>query len=130
MEPLPLCVLLQQIFTLVHSHGNMVKPLAWWDADEKGWFYNEEGNDADLGCCTLDLPQDTMFTKQKGKCHDCMKMWFTAKTEIPGEVSLPWDMIQPEVKCIGQEAENNPNVTAKMPWSAPGTAFINSPCGK
>ena len=130
MEPLHLGIFLLHIVCLVNSHGNMVKPMPWWDTDEKGWFYDEEGQDAEVGCCSLDLPQDTMFTNRTGKCPDCMKMWFTAKTEIPGEVSLPWDMIQPEVQCVGQEAENDLAVLAKNPWSAPGTAFINSPCGK
>ena len=58
-----------------------------------------------------------------------MKMWFTAQTEIPGEVTLPLEMSQPEVLCIGQEAENDLDEMAKKPWSAPGTAFMISPCG-
>ena len=129
MEPLHFGVILLQIFALSQGHGNMVKPPAWWDAHEGGWFYDEEGKDANLGCCSLDLPQNTMFTNQTGKCPDCMKMWFTAKTKIPGEMSLPLDMFQSEVLCVGQEAENNLDKMAMMPWSAPGTAFINSPCG-
>ena len=124
-----LCVILLQVFALVHGHGNMVKPLAWWDEEQDGWFYDEDGKDANLGCCTLSLPQDTVFTNQTGKCPDCMKMWFTPQTEITGEVTLPWDMSQPEVLCIGQEADNDPDEMAKKPWSAPGTAFIYSPCG-
>ena len=115
--------------SVVRAHGNMVRPMAWWDANQSGWYWDAGVADNGVGCGVLDLP-DSEFVEVTGKPPDCMKMWFTAKTEIPGEVSLPWDMIQPEVKCIGQEAENNPNVTAKMPWSAPGTAFINSPCGK
>ena len=82
-------VFLLPIFALVYGHGNMVKPMAWWDANQDGWYYDEEGHDANLGCCTLNLPQDTQFTNDTGKCPDCMKMWFTAKTELPGEVTLP-----------------------------------------
>ena len=108
MELVHLGVFLLPIFALVYGHGNMVKPMAWWDANQDGWYYDEEGHDANLGCCTLNLPQDTQFTNDTGKCPDCMKMWFKAKTEIPGEVTLPWDMSQPEVLCVGQEADNNP----------------------
>ena len=124
-----LCLIFLLVVALVNGHGNMVKPFAWWDANQHGWFYDENGKDADVGCCTLDLPQDTVFTNQTGRCPDCMKMWFTAKTEIPGEATLGSGMSQPEVLCIGQEAENDPDEMAKKPWSAPGTAFIHSPCG-
>ena len=120
---------LLHIITLAYGHGNMVRPMAWWDANQDGWYYDNSGRDTKLGCCTLDLPQDTQYTNETGDCPDCMKMWFTAQTEIPGEVTLTLEMSQPEVLCIGQEAENDLDEMAKKPWSAPGTASMISPCG-
>ena len=38
-------------------------------------------------------------------------------------------MSQPQVLCVGQEADNNRDEMAKKPWSAPGTTFVNGPCG-
>ena len=62
MELVHLGVFLLPIFALVYGHGNMVKPMAWWDANQDGWYYNDVGHEANLGCCTLNLPQDTQFT--------------------------------------------------------------------
>ena len=39
--------------------------------------------DNGVGCGVLDLP-DSEFVEVTGDPPDCMKMWFTAKTEIPG----------------------------------------------
>ena len=51
--------LLLQTYTLVNGHGNIVKPMAWWDENQAGWHWDQDGIDTQLGCGVLDLPTDT-----------------------------------------------------------------------
>jgi len=95
--------------TKVAGHGNMVYPPVWMHQDHN------------IGCGVLDLP-DTEHEHVNGNKLDCLNMWFTNYTEIPGEQTIPENMTQPEKKCSGHNWE-------KKPWMAPGTAPIFSPCG-
>ena len=99
-------ILLLQISTLVIGHGNMVLPMAWWDKNQAGWAYNtsDHGYLTRIGCNVLDLPHDTEFAAQQDEKNgpDCMQFWFANNVKIPGEATLPPEMAQPEVTCIGQ----------------------------
>ena len=120
---------LLQYGTLVNGHGNMVKPMTWWDSNEVGWCWSETGANNHLGCGVLDLPENE-FTDVTGKEPDCFEYWFSNGIEIPGERTLPEEMSQPEVTCINQAgaAGDGPNYI-RYPWQAPGTAPSFSPCG-
>ena len=85
--------------SVVRGHGNMVRPMAWWDANQSGWYWDAGVADNGVGCGVLELP-DSEFVEVTGNPPDCMKMWFTSQTEIPGERTLPDEMSQPEVKCV------------------------------
>ena len=39
---------------------------------------------------------------------------------IPGEPTIPDDMSQPEVKCVGQAGHNPAEHPLEFPWNAPG----------
>ena len=124
-----LCSLLLPSSIFIHGHGSMVKPFAWWDKDQLGWYFDENGDRSDVGCGTLDLP-DSEFEELVESPPDCAKMWFTKTTLAENqEPTIPADMSQPEVKCIGQAGENDPGEIATFPWSAPGTAPVFGPCG-
>merc|ERR1711962_886390 len=69
----------------------------------------------------------TEYEAFNGKKPDCLKMWFSNNVVIPGPATLPENMTQPEVTCIGQVGHHD---TAKeFPWNAPGRAPLFSPCG-
>lgn len=122
------CALLLPLSALVRGHGNMVRPYAWWDANKIGWYFLENGDESMVGCGTLTFPPNE-FEQITGRAPDCARMWFI-KTELPAgqEATLPEELSQPEVKCVGQEAENDPERMAQLPWAAPGRA-PNYPCG-
>ena len=80
--------------TLVHGHGNMVDPMAWWDVNRHGWTWGEDGGNNRLGCGVLDLPENNEFTDVTGKEPDCFEYWFSNGIEIPGEATLPEEMSQ------------------------------------
>ena len=106
--------------SVVRGHGNMVRPMAWWDANQSGWYWDAGVADNGVGCGVLDLP-DSEFVEVTGNPPDCMKMWFTSQTEIPGERTLPEEMSQPEVKCVPPLGDDDPDKMKKHPWNAPGT---------
>ena len=114
------CALLLPLSALVRGHGNMVRPYAWWDANKIGWYFLENGDESMVGCGTLPFPPNE-FEQITGRAPDCARMWFI-KTELPAgqEATLPEELSQPEVKCVGQEAENDPERMAQLPWAAPG----------
>ena len=120
-----ICCFLQSN-NLVHGHGNMVKPKAWWDKNQAGWNWDAKGRDQKIGCGVLNLPTDTEFNNETHKDGDCMEYWFSNDAEIPGNPTLPDKMSQPEVKCTGQGGNDDEK---KHPWWAPGTAPVHGPCG-
>ena len=114
---------------LVSGHGNMVQPMTWWDENQAGWYWDENGGDNKIGCGVLDLPTGTEFeTDHDGKDEDCMNYWLSNGVEIPGDATLPPEMSQPEVTCTGQAGANHDNYK-RYPWQAPGTAPVFGPCG-
>ena len=112
---------------LIKGHGNMVKPAVWSDSGRKMWWNDEHGSNNYLGCGVLNTPKDNEYTEVTGSDPDCLQMWYSNHVEIPGESTIPDDLIQPEVKCVGQAGANDKK--HKFPWHAPGTAPIFSPCG-
>lgn len=50
--------------------------------------------------------------------------WFVTDVQIPGEATLPMDLITIDKERASREPNN------KYPWRAPGTTEIMSPCGK
>jgi len=112
---------------LINGHGNMVKPAVWSDAERKMWWFDEHGSGNHLGCGVIDTPEDNEYTEVTGKVPDCLQMWYSNHVEIPGESTIPDELVQPEVKCVGQAGHDNHHVT--FPWHAPGTAPVFSPCG-
>ena len=108
--------------------------MAWWDKNHVGWWYdvNDSGDYSYLGCGVLDLPTDTEFSEEhawEGRIGlpDCAHYWFSGYVEIPGEATIPWEMSQPEVECVGQTGSDGKY--EKYPWQAPGTAPVYGPCG-
>jgi len=125
MGPVELLVLVLLGFcTFVNGHGNLVFPYAWWDKNQVGWYWDENGADTHVGCGALDLPDDTEFSAAHNGTlkHDCMKYWFTLRTMIPGHPTIPDYMSQKDILCRGQDVSTHP-------WSAPGTAPVHGSCG-
>jgi len=113
---------------LVFGHGNMVFPPVWWDRDEAGWMWDDQGRDGHLGCGVLDLPEDNEFSNEhNGKLPDCMAFWFSNKVKIPGEASIPEELAQNDITCINQAGAHDDEKV--YPWNAPGTAPVFGPCG-
>jgi len=111
---LVLAVVLTQVVSLVSSHGNMVVPLTWHDTEQMGLQIGKK----DPGCVKEDLP-DHDETDDWPTIHGrtvCQNEWFTNHTYIPGEATIPEDM-------LGEGGHG------KNPWFAPGTAPVYSPCG-
>jgi len=106
--PLQLFVLYFQI-SVISGHGNMVFPYSWLDTDQVGWFDWWKPETPTIGCGSLDHVADyPVQTDRLG----CIEGWFTNRTCIPGNY---------EGSCVG--------VPGSMPWFAPGTAPIFTPCG-
>ena len=108
-----------QSYALVNGHGNIVKPMAWWDENQAGWHWDEDGIDTGLGCGVLDMPTNTEFHDETGKDPDCKQYWLSHNAEIPGEATIPEEMSQPEVTCINQAGHRN-DTWKTFPWQAPG----------
>ena len=107
----------------------MVKPAVWSDAERKEWWYDENGEENGLGCGTVVQQQTlepTEFKNHEGYDEDCLQWWLSNRAEIPGNVTIPYEVSQPGADCefMGTSDEKD-----KYPWSAPGTAPIFSPCG-
>jgi len=100
------------------GHGNMIRPKTW---------FNPDGTDGNhVGCGVLDLPH-TEFEDVQGEKPDCMNFWFSNNVRHPGEATLPEDMSQPEVTCIGQAGAHDDD--REFPWWSPGTTEIFGSCG-
>jgi len=111
---LGLALVLTQVVSLVSSHGNMVVPLTWHDTEQMGLQIGKK----DPGCVKEDLP-DHDDSDDWPTIHGrtvCQNEWFTNHTYIPGEATIPEDM-------LGEGGHG------KNPWFAPGTAPVYSPCG-
>merc|ERR1711862_149036 len=83
--------------------------------------HNMDGNH--IGCGVLDLPH-TEFEDKNNLEPDCLNFWYSNGVRIPGEPTIPDDMSQPEVKCVGQ-AGHNP---AEHPLESPGMLQVLPPC--
>lgn len=91
------------------AHGALQNPPSWFDAN--GTIGMRAGSQCSPGC---DLsPQDQSY---------CSCSWFTNYTFHTGEATLPADM-RTYQDVDGQDW------TVSMPWRAPGTAPVHSPCG-
>merc|ERR1711962_1096330 len=111
-EMLGVAVLMVQAVSLVRGHGNMVIPFTWHDKEMLGM---EKKN---VGCVKEELPdhdEEDDWPTIHGR-NVCQNEWFTNHTYIPGEATIPEDMLGP-----GGHGRN--------PWYAPGTAPVYSPCG-
>ena len=109
------CPPLFLIFALVNGHGNMFSPKIWFDRG---------GTNLQIGCGVLDLPDNEYSQTHGGKSPDCLQMWYSNKVKIPGQPTIPEDMAQNDIKCVGQAGAKNDH-----PWNAPGTAPVFGPCG-
>ena len=104
----------------------MVRPAIWGDPNRIMWATDKNGDSTDLSCGTFDLPKDTEFENASGRKPDCQNWWSSIGNEIPGEPTIPVDLIQPNVDCA---PENTEELHERFPWSAPGTTPLYSPCG-
>ena len=71
-----------------------------------------------VGCVKEELPdhdEEDDWPTIHGR-NVCQNEWFTNHTYIPGEATIPEDML-------------GPGGHGKNPWYAPGTAPVHSPCG-
>merc|ERR1711970_834727 len=103
--------LLCEVLPLVSGHGNMVLPYTWHDKERVGLGGR-------VGCEIVELPdyqEDYIWPTIHGT-HVCQQEWFTNNTFIPGEPTIPEDM-------LGEGGHDS------NPWFAPGTAPVFSPCG-
>jgi len=121
-----LVTVLLQFCTPALGHGNMVFPFTWWDKNQAGSYWDDKGSGTHLGCNVLDLP-DNEFEHHSGHPADCMAFWFSNGIKIPGHASIPEDLAQNEVTCVGQAGAHDHD--KKFPWNAPGTAQPFGPCG-
>merc|ERR1712236_54359 len=104
-------LLLCDVLSLVSSHGNMVLRYTWHDKDRVGLGGR-------VGCEIVELPdyqEDYTWPTIHGT-HVCVSKWFTNNTFIPGEPTIPENM-------LGEGGHDS------NPWFAPGTAPVFSPCG-
>jgi len=125
---LPYLALLWLPFPGTQGHGNLVWPLAWWDADHAGWYWDSEGHNNHLGCGVLDLPDTEYSAVHDGKAPDCFNFWFSNRVRNPGPATIPTWINQDEVTCTGQ-AGHHGDPDRVFPWHAPGTAPIYGSCG-
>jgi len=95
----------------VLGHGNIVWPPVWQDAN--GTFGLKSGQQCSSG----------VEVEGIGRVAVCN--WFTNETFIPGEPTLPDDMLTYPDKTAGLDILD----WNHMPWRAPGSAHVNSPCG-
>ena len=111
--------LLLHTCTLISGHGNMVKPLTWWDVNQIGWGYDmETGHKSGIGCGVLGLPAGMEADPETADCH---QNWYANDVRIPGNASnLPPEMFPIPSGDCGK---------AEYPWNAPGTTLVHSPCG-
>jgi len=108
--------LILSLIGFASGHGNIVKPPAW---------FHRGGSHLQIGCGVLGLSTDQEYSNShNGKDPDCMQMWYSNHVTIPGPVTIPDDMSQQEVKCVGQAGAKE-----EHPWNAPGTAKPYGPCG-
>ena len=56
-----------------------------------------------------------------------MNYWFSNHVEIPGHATIPADISQSEIACVGQAGAHDDK--KKFPWNAPGTAPVFGSCG-
>ena len=98
----------------------MIRPRSWM---------NPEGTDGNhIGCGILkEFPSHTEFEQSSGKKPDCHKFWYSNNVRIPGQPTLPEEVSQPEVECIGQAGHHDGD--HEFPWWSPGTAPIFGSCG-
>jgi len=96
------------LLALADGHGSMVKPFSW--IDTAGNVGMESYKSCEAGATIID----------GGFAVACM--WFSNYTFIPGEKTL-----DPSMSSFPQLFDNP--YMDKMPWSAPGSAPIFSPCG-
>ena len=98
----------------------MIRPRSWM---------NPEGTDGNhIGCGILkEFPSNTEFEQSSGKKPDCHKFWYSNNVRIPGQPTLPEEVSQPEVECIGQAGHHDDD--HEFPWWSPGTAPIFGSCG-
>jgi len=111
---------------LVSGHGNMVFPLTWWDKHQSGWYWDESGHNAHVGCGALHLPH-TGYEDKNGNKPDCLNMWYTNGVKNPGQATIPEEVSQADVTCIGQAGHHD--TKKEYPWNAPGTAPVFGSCG-
>merc|ERR1712029_121911 len=109
-----LLVILAMIYQ-VSSHGNMKLPYTWNDTKMEGitktnvgCLLNPEVSEAEEG----DWPN--IYGRKQ-----CQNSWFTNATTIPGEQTIPDDML----------GDNDKKRNRDRPRYSPGTAPIFSPCG-
>merc|ERR1712114_6899 len=110
------------------GHGNLLWPLAWYDANHAGWYWDEHGNNNHIGCGVQDLPDSEYSDVHDGKPPDCFNFWFSNGVKNPHHATITQYMAQEEVTCTGQ-AGHHGDPDKKFPWNAPGTAPIYGSCG-
>jgi len=95
----------------VLGHGNIVWPPVWQDAN--GTFGLKSGQQCYSGAVVEGI----------GFFATCN--WFTNNTFTTGEPTLPDYMLTYPDKTAGLDKKD----WTHMPWRAPGSAHVNSPCG-
>jgi len=109
---LPKALLAILLPTLAQAHGNMLKPYTWFDIG------GNIGISPGLQCKGV-YPVG-VGGSQQGAC-----MWFNNDTSIPGPPTIK----QNSPLRTYYDTINGYDVFQKMPWRAPGSAKIYSPCG-
>lgn len=101
---------------LCAGHGSMSKPASYSDPDS---VYGLTKDARSAGCTGHYAPGEVE------PAQGCVSEWYTNYTFIPGEPTMPTDSpmrTQRDPVLVG-------DWTRKMPWRAPGSAPIFSPCG-
>ena len=71
-----------------------------------------------IGCFLMDSSRTSGFQTE------LETSFIELGSRIPGNATLPEEMSQPEVACVGQSGAKEDH-----PWRAPGTAPVFGPCG-
>merc|ERR1711971_1267354 len=98
----------------VSGHGNMVWPPVWWDVG------GQVGLTPGASCYA---GYDYTFLDDPGKTGaNCM--WYTNYTHIVGEPTLA-----PEMRTFPKIEPQYQDYISTMPWMAPGSTPVYTPCG-
>jgi len=105
-------LLLSLLLATAAGHGNMKLPYTWPDSARQGVTVDMTG-------CVIEHLEHPSDVPNIDGMERCINMWFTNNTFIPGEQTIPEDMLD----NLGLPKHRH------NPWFSPGSAWVGGPCG-